>query len=224
MSDSDRPVAANVFPVDALLTRPPQAARHLLGAVLVHRTAAGTTSGIIVETEAYCESDPASHTFGGKTQRNQIMFERAGHAYVYFTYGMHWCFNVVTGPEGSGEAALIRSLQPLTGLALMARRRGLALPEGVAARRLTRTPQDRATRKVLTALCSGPARLAQAMGFDRRVYGTHLLTTRGALRLRASERPVAAGQIVASPRIGIRKATETRWRFHLAGNLYVSSS
>jgi DNA-3-methyladenine glycosylase len=215
-------MAPRPFAAETLLAAQPHAARHLLGAVLVHRTSEGTTSGIIVETEAYCESDPASHTFGGSTPRNQIMFGRAGHAYVYFTYGIHWCFNVVTGPEGRGEAALIRALQPLTGLALMARRRGVALPGGSSAQLIRLAPEDRAVQRALTALCSGPAKLTQAMGLDGRVYGTWLLTRRGTPRLRAPERPVPATRIVATPRIGIRKATAKPWRFHLAENPYVS--
>ena len=213
---------ATVFPVEALLGAPPRAARELLGAVLVHRTQEGTTSGIIVETEAYCETDPASHTFRGRTPRNRIMFERAGHAYVYFTYGIHWCVNVVTGPAGRGEAALIRALQPLTGLALMARRRGVELPGDGTTRLLRRATQEPTLQKTLVSLCSGPARLTQAMGLGQDVYGTDLLTTRGAFRLRAREIAPSDRDVVASPRIGIRQATRKRWRFHIAGSPYVS--
>ena len=212
---------ATAFPIEDLLTSPPRAARQLLGAILVHRTPDGLTSGIIVETEAYCETDPASHTFGGKTQRNRIMFERAGHAYVYFTYGIHWCVNVVTGPAGRGEAALIRALQPLTGLALMARRRGMELPGGTA-RLLRRAAEESTLQRTVVSLCSGPARLTQAMGLGQHVYGTDLLRTRGAFRLQAPEVALSDRHIVASPRIGIRRATRKRWRFHLAGNPYIS--
>jgi DNA-3-methyladenine glycosylase len=213
---------AAIFPADALLTSPTRAAQRLLGAVLVHRTHDGTTSGIIVETEAYCETDPASHTFAGRTERNQIMFGRAGHAYVYFTYGIHWCFNVVTGEDGRGEAVLVRALQPLKGLALMAGRRDIQLPSESTARLLRRAEREPRVRKVLISLASGPAKLTQAMGLGGEVYGLDLVTPRGALRLLAPETPVPTRSIVASPRIGIRRATDKHWRFQIAGNPYVS--
>ena len=162
---------AAVFPLDALLLSPTRAARQLLGAVLVHRMAGRTTSGMIVETEAYCETDPASHTFGGRTPRNQVMFGPAGHAYVYFTYGIHWCFNVVTGQDGRGEAVLVRALEPLSGLSIMAHRRGIALP-GVAGTWIERATDEAATRRVLVSLSSGPAKLTQAMGLHGEMYGT----------------------------------------------------
>ena len=212
---------AAVFPLDALLVSPTRAARQLLGAVLVHRTADGTTSGMIVETEAYCETDPASHTFAGRTPRNQVMFGPAGHAYVYFTYGIHWCFNVVTGQDGRGEAVLVRALEPLSGLSTMARRRGIALPGG-AGTWMERAAVEPATRRALISLASGPAKLTQAMGLHGEMYGTPLLNRRSAVQLHAPQMRVPARTIVRSPRIGIRKATEKRWRFHIAGNPYVS--
>jgi len=213
---------STLFPAETLLAPPPRAAQRLLGAVLVHRAESGTTSGIIVETEAYCESDPASHTFTGRTERNQIMFGRAGHAYVYFTYGIHWCFNVVTGEDGNGEAVLVRALQPLTGLALMASRRRIALPNDSTAWLLRRAKTEPRVRKALISLASGPAKLTSAMGLDGEAYGLPLLTPRGALRLLAPETPVPTRSVVASPRIGIRRATDKPWRFHIAGNPYVS--
>lgn len=121
-----------------------QVARRLLGAVLVHDSPEGLTAGRIVETEAYLsEGDGASHSRMGPTRRNGSMFLAAGHAYVYRIYGIHLCFNVVTGPEGRGEAALVRALEPLEGLDLMAQRRGRDAPRD---------------------LCSGPGKLVQAMG------------------------------------------------------------
>jgi len=212
---------AAVFPLDALLLSPTRAARQLLGAVLVHRMAGRTTSGMIVETEAYCETDPASHTFGGRTPRNQVIFGPAGHAYVYFTYGIHWCFNVVTGQDGRGEAVLVRALEPLSGLSIMAHRRGIALP-GVAGTWIERATDEAATRRVLVSLSSGPAKLTQAMGLHGEMYGIPLLNPRSAVQLHAPQMRVPARTIVSSPRIGIRKATEKRWRFHIAGNRYVS--
>lgn len=149
------------------------------------------------------------------------MFGPAGHAYLYFTYGIHWCFNVVTGQDGRGQAVLIRALEPLSGLEIMARRRGIALPSD-ARTWLTRAPDEPETRKALIALSSGPAKLTQAMGLDGDMYGTYLLNPSGALRLHAPARPVPARRIVSSGRIGIRKATDKRWRFHIAGNPYVS--
>jgi len=210
------------FSVGSLLTSPTRAARRLLGGVVVHRTPDGTTSGMIVETEAYSENDPASHTFGGRTNRNHIMFGRAGHAYVYLSYGIHWCFNVVTGPAGRGEATLIRALEPLGGLAIMARRRGAMLPEIDEASLLSCAQTEPKLQRTLVSLCSGPARLTQAMGLGAGHYGIDLLIPRGALRLLPPAVPTPVARIVSSPRIGIRKAQEKRWRFFLADNLYVS--
>jgi DNA-3-methyladenine glycosylase len=167
-------------------------ARDLLGLVLVSDLG-GRVSGRIVEVEAYGgESDPASHARPGRTPRNASMYGPPGHAYVYFTYGMHHCANVVVERIGSPSAVLIRALEPRTGLFRMARRRQTADP-----RRLT----------------NGPGNLAESLGLDRAHDGADL--TRGPVWI-SSLRPVVAGErIAASRRIGIRQAIERPWRFSL---------
>lgn len=169
----------------------------LLGWELSHRTAAGLAAGRIVEAEAYMgQLDAASHAFRGKTKRNAVMFGPAGRAYIYFTYGMHYCFNVVTSPAGEASAVLIRALEPTTGLELMRRRRG-PVPD----RQLT----------------NGPAKLVQALGITKELIGHDL--SQPPLQLCPGK---ADDQIVAGPRVGIRQATEQPWRFYLRANPYVS--
>lgn len=167
-------------------------ARDLIGATLL----VDGVGGRIVETEAYDAQDPASHSFSGKTSRNAAMFDRVGHAYVYRSYGIHWCFNIVCSRQSPGSAVLIRALEPLAGIDVMMSRRG-----AVAER----------------ALCGGPGRLAQALGIDARLNGAPL--DRPPFELHASD---GAETVVAGPRIGISKAAETPWRFCLAGSRYLS--
>lgn len=151
-----------------------------------------------MEVEAYDQSEPASHTFVGPTERNRVMFGPAGHLYVYRSYGIHWCCNVVTGEPHHGAAVLLRALMPTVGLEHLRRRRG-ELPDRDLAR--------------------GPGRLCQAIGIDRSHNGWDL--TRSELRIFTPPRfqPPPAK---ATPRIGISKATELPWRFCIAGNPYVS--
>ena len=172
------------------------AARSLLGWELVHQSSEGITAGYIVETEAYTQEDPASHAFGGKKMANAAMFEPAGTVYVYFTYGMHYCVNIVTGPKDHGEGVLIRALQPTAGIELMQLRR--------------RTQH-------LLNLCSGPAKLVQAMGITRLHGGTNL--NKGSLSLKPGFKPE---EIIQTARIGVSKAADQPWRFYLAGNPFVS--
>jgi DNA-3-methyladenine glycosylase len=153
--------------------------------------------GIIVEVEAYDHEDPASHSFGNRrSARNASMFLGGGHAYVYRSYGIHWCVNFVCEPEGSASAVLIRALMPTAGLAAMRRRRG------VADERL---------------LCSGPGRLCQALAITGAHNGAALDQPPFALFA-----PAAPVEIVAGPRIGITRAADLPWRYGLKGSRFVS--
>lgn len=151
--------------------------------------------GVIVETEAYEATDPASHSFVGPTTRNRAMFGPVGHVYIYRIYGMHWCLNLVGG-EAKGSAALIRALEPTRGLDRMAERRGATDP-----------------RK----FCSGPGKLCQALGVSDAHDGLPLDAAPFALLPRVAEPAIAMG-----PRIGITKAAEKPWRFGLAGSPFLS--
>jgi DNA-3-methyladenine glycosylase len=178
----------------------PEVAPALLGRVLARRLATGEIlRARIVETEAYEPDDPASHSFRGPTRRNASMFGRPGHLYVYFTYGMHWCMNVVTSPAGHGSAVLLRAGEPLEGLHEMASRRG------------TGRPRD---------LCRGPARWTQAFGIDRESDGADLV--RGSEIWLETGVPVAPSRVAAGPRVGIRDAVDRPWRFVVEGSPWVS--
>jgi len=174
-------------------------ARELLGAVLEHRTVEGTVRGRIVETEAYLgPDDPACHAAAGLTERTRILHGPPGHAYVYFIYGMHWCFNAVTREAGHGSAVLVRALEPLSGLALMRRRREIDDDVG---------------------LTSGPARLCEAFAIRRSQNGVRL--DRGPLRI-LQGLSVPDESVLITPRIGIRKAADWPLRFLVKQNPFVS--
>ena len=183
------------IPIDAR-----ELARFLIGKTLVHESPEGRTSGRIVETEAYVVGDAAGHAFVGQTARNRSLFLERGHAYVYFSYGMHWCFNVSAETAGVGAGALVRALEPLEGIDLMRARRGT----------------DR-----VHDLARGPGRLAVAVGIDRRLDGVDLCSG-GALWLGSAQRPV--GRIGRSVRIGITKEAHRLLRFYERGNVFVSGS
>ena len=177
-------------------------ARDLLGRLLISTVGGGRCVGRIVETEAYLgPHDPASHAAGWRrTPRNEVMYGEPGRLYVYFTYGMHWCANVVTGREGFPSAVLLRAVEPLEGIATMRRRRG-----GVAER----------------LIGSGPARLTQALGITRRHNGLDL---RAAPIWIAAGRPVPPARRARSPRIGISVATQRLLRFYERSSPWVSRS
>ena len=172
-------------------------ANALLGCELVHKTPDGTTSGIIVETESYHQTDEASHTYNNRSIRNEAMFGPPGHAYIYFTYGMHWCFNIVAEDAGTGAGVLIRALEPTGGIELMKQRRH---------------------KQNIRDLCNGPAKLTQAMGISKQNYGTPLYGS----NLYVIKPQIKNIQIDFGPRVGISKAIEKPWRFWIKDNEFVS--
>jgi DNA-3-methyladenine glycosylase len=188
---------ATLLPPAFFRRDPREVAPQLLNKLLV---AADGRRARIVEVEAYCGAeDPAAHSYRGRTARNASMFGPGGHLYVYFTYGMHWCANVVCGEEGVGVGVLLRAAEPLAGLELMR-----------AARPKAKSERD---------LCRGPARLAQAFGITREDDGDDL--RRGRIRL-LDDGVAAPGKPHAGPRIGIRVATQEPWRWYVPGSRYVS--
>jgi DNA-3-methyladenine glycosylase len=189
----------------AFFERPPDiVARAVLGKLLVRRVAGAWLVGRIVEVEAYFgDGDPAAHAAAGRTARNAVLFGPAGHAYVYFIYGMHSCLNISCEPDGRAGSLLVRALEPLAGQEQMAIHRGLG---------------PHASPRLLTA---GPGRLCQAFGITRATHnGMDLLDAASDLQLR--DDGFAAQTILTTPRIGISKAAERPLRFLLAGNPCVS--
>jgi DNA-3-methyladenine glycosylase len=182
-----------------------QVARDLLGKHVVRKIGNKLLIGKIVEVEAYCKGDPASHAFRGKTKRNDVMFWEGGHLYVYFTYGMHFCSNVVTGNEGIGEAVLIRAVEPLAGIEVMTKNRFHNFQSH--------------NHKSLINLTNGPAKFCQAFGIARKENGSDLLN--GEIIIAAGE-PVPSKLIKRSSRIGIQQGVEKKWRFFIKGNQWVS--
>jgi DNA-3-methyladenine glycosylase len=171
-----------------------EVAPDLIGVILL----VDGVGGPIVEVEAYDHEDPAAHGYGGRTARNASMFGPPGHAYVYRSYGIHWCLNFVCEQEGSASAVLIRALEPVHGLGVMRERRGLDDPR---------------------LLCSGPGRLCQALGITGRQDGLPLDVPPFELAARDEELQIAVG-----PRVGITKAAEQPWRYGLAGSRFLSRS
>lgn len=174
-----------------------QAARRLLGCALEREVDGQTVRVKIVETEAYDQTDAASHSYKGRTPRTDIMFGPAGNLYVYFTYGMHYCCNVVVGEEGYGAAVLIRAVEPLKGEDVLACRRG---------------------GKTGVELTNGPAKLCQALEINKTMNGHDLRLS----PLKLIMQPAITKGVVATTRVGIKKAVDVRWRFHIADSPYVS--
>lgn len=177
-------------------------AKDLLGKYLVRRIGKEYLVGKIVEVEAYLgKRDPASHAYRGKTKRNEVMFREGGHLYVYFTYGMHFCANVVTRPEDTGEAVLLRAVEPVQGIGMM--------------KRLRRKKTGRNERE----LTNGPAKLCEAFSIGRKENGTDLTGPEIMVCRRRGERPPP---LARSTRIGISVGTRHRWRYFVRGNGWVS--
>jgi DNA-3-methyladenine glycosylase len=181
-----------VLPTDFFARDVNEVARELVGGTLL----VGGAGGTIVEVEAYDHDDPAAHGFGGRTARNASMFGPPGRAYVYRSYGVHWCLNLVCGDEGVPAAVLVRALEPTTGVERMRARRGLDDPH---------------------LLCSGPGRLCQALGVTREHDGLRL--DRPPFELHAPAAPV---EVAAAARIGITRAPDLPWRYVLAGSRFLS--
>jgi DNA-3-methyladenine glycosylase len=169
-----------------------EVAPELVGATLL----VGGIGGVIVEVEAYHHTEPAAHSYGGRTPRNAVMFGPAGFAYVYRSYGIHWCLNFVCEGVGSAAAVLLRALQPTEGLTVMRRRRGLT--------------DER-------LLCSGPGRLCEALAVTHAQNGLQLDRPPFALFGR-----IGKVEVVTGPRIGLTKAVDLPWRYGLAGSLFLS--
>lgn len=174
-----------------------EVAPRLLGCILERHIDGKVLRGKIVETEAYDQTDIASHSYNGETPRTKVMFGAPGHLYVYFTYGMHYCCNVVVGREGEGAAVLIRAIEPLEGVEYMQRRRQKS---GIEA-------------------TNGPAKLCQAMAIDKAHNGANL--TGGSVVL-TPQPALESHLITVAKRVGIRHGVDIPWRFYITGNPYVS--
>lgn len=173
-------------------------ARELLGKVFHRHTTNAVFTARIVETEAYiAKNDPACHAFNGKTRRNEVMFGPPGFAYVYFTYGMHYCLNFVTEPEGVAAAVLIRALEPLSGIEIMKINR---------------------KTNIITNLCSGPAKLTQALSITKSDNGLPLFKG----NFMVEDDGFLDFEIITTSRIGIKQGTEFPWRFYIKDSPYIS--
>jgi DNA-3-methyladenine glycosylase len=184
----------NLFDLDTLTI-----AKNLLGYTLIHESEEGITAGIIVETEAYLQDDPACHAYRRKSVRNAPMFGEAGTIYVYQIYGMHFCVNISTNQKDIGEAVLIRALEPTVGIELM---------------------QERRKTEVLKNLCSGPGKLVQALGIHKLMNDWHIFDSN--LKITSPKIQVSDNEIITTTRIGITQGADLPYRFYLRDNKFVS--
>ncbi len=189
-------------PIDPSILHLPttEAAKALLGKVFVKMHGDVPVGGIIVETEAYLHDDPACHASRGKTKRNEVMFREAGHIYVYFTYGMHWCANIVTNEAGVGEAVLIRAIEPL--------------PESIVSMKLNRKGINK-----IKELANGPAKLTQAMRITGTDNGKYI--NKQDIFLYENPQPKHFN-IISTPRIGISVGTHLSYRYYMEHSEYLS--
>ena len=180
-------------------------AKELLGKILVKSDSEELLAGKIVEVEAYDgRIDEAAHTFIGKTKRNEIMFEEGGYFYVYFTYGAHFCCNIVTGKKGHGTAVLIRAIEPLKGIEQMS---------------FKRYGKNLVNEKEKYNLTSGPGKVCQAFGITKEYYGEDLIKGRVFL---LNQKKIPEEKIIQTTRIGINKSTDLNWRFYIKNNPFIS--
>jgi DNA-3-methyladenine glycosylase len=177
-------------------------ARELLGVHLVRRVDGDLLVGKIIDVEAYLgAADPASHAYRGRTPRNEVMFGEGGHLYVYFTYGMHYCSNIVAGPEGEAGAVLLRGIEPVRGEAVMQRNRTVKLRSGTG---------GKPGKNILRHLTDGPAKLCEAFGIARKENGMDLL---GASLYCTTGEKIPDSRVTATRRIGITSNVSKKWRF-----------
>jgi DNA-3-methyladenine glycosylase len=212
-------MARSYLPREFLDRPAPEVAPALLGCVLEHETPEGLVAVALTEVEAYAgEIDPASHAYRGKTPRNAVMYGPPGHAYVYFTYGMHFCVNVVCMPEGRASAVLLRAGRVIAGENLARQRRGT---------RNSAADEASAPRLIPARdLARGPARLCQALAIDRTQNGADLCDPISRLRLRGADRNGQVSEearISVGPRVGVSAGADTSWRFWQSGDETVST-
>jgi DNA-3-methyladenine glycosylase len=216
---------ARILPREFYNRDPVTVGRDLLGKLLIRRDGRKMLAGRIVEDEAYLGAqDPAAHAYSGRTPRNAVLFGPPGHAYVYFIYGNHYCLNVSCMPEGDAEGVLLRAMEPVAGIEQMARARGMHVPilAPTKGARMGRSNADSLLRpSQLRLISSGPGRMSEALGITRARDNAKDLTSRRS-DLWFADDGYRPERIVATPRIGIRKAVEEPLRFVIAGNSYVS--